>query len=100
MSGRGIEGLTRWEETIAKLLSARGYATGHFGKWHLGSEQGRLPNDQGCDEWYGIPRTTDEAFWPSDPAAKAADVKFQHIMEGRKGEKAATLPSMISSSAG
>ena len=25
---------------------------------------GRLPNDQGFDEWYGIPRTTDEALWP------------------------------------
>lgn len=85
--GGAAEGLTQWEETIAKLLSARGYATGHFGKWHLGSEQGRLPNDQGFDEWYGIPRTTDEAFWPSDPAAKAADVEFQHIMEGRKGQK-------------
>lgn len=85
--GGGMEGLTQWEVTIAKLLSARGYSTGHFGKWHLGSENGRLPNDQGFDEWYGIPRTTDEAFWPSDPAAKTADIAFQHIMEGRKGQR-------------
>src|SRR5246500_4708735 len=85
--GGGLEGLTQWEVTIAKLLSGVGYATGHFGKWHLGSNQGRLPNDQGFDEWYGIPRTTDEAFWPTDPGAKAAGVPFMHIMEGRKGEK-------------
>jgi arylsulfatase len=81
------DGLTQWEVTIAKLLSGAGYATAHFGKWHLGSEQGRLPNDQGFDEWYGIPRTTDESMFPSQPGAKAAGIPFMHTMEGRKGEK-------------
>jgi arylsulfatase len=89
--GGGMEGLTQWEVTIAELLSNVSYATGAFGKWHLGSNQGRLPNDQGFDEWYGIPRTTDEAFWPSEPAAKAAGAEFEHIMEGRKGEKSREL---------
>jgi arylsulfatase len=89
--GEGLDGLTRWELTIAELLSGAGYRTGHFGKWHLGSSDGRLPNDQGFDEWYGIPRTTDEAFWPSEPAAKAAGVAYTHIMEGRKGEKSREL---------
>jgi len=85
--GGAIDGLTQWEVTIAKLLSGAGYATGHFGKWHLGSDAGRLPSDQGFDEWYGIPRTTDESTWPSQPAAKAANVQFMQIMEGRKGQK-------------
>ena len=89
--GGGKEGLTQWEVTIAELLSGSGYATGHFGKWHLGDDDGRLPNDQGFDEWFGIPRTTDEAFWPDDPAAKAAGVRFTHMMEGRKGEKSREL---------
>jgi arylsulfatase A-like enzyme len=89
--GGGLEGLTQWEVTVAEALSSVGYATGSFGKWHLGSEQGRLPNDQGFDEWYGIPRTTDEAFWPSEPAAKAAGVSFEQIMEGHKGERSRTL---------
>ena len=70
---------------------AFGYSTAHFGKWHLGSNQSRLPNAQGFDEWYGIPRTTDEVFAPSDAAAKAAGVAFEHIMEGRKGEKSREL---------
>jgi arylsulfatase len=83
----GVDGLTQWEVTLPKTLSAAGYATAHFGKWHLGSSQGRLPNDQGFDEWYGIPRTTDEAMFPSQPGAKAAGIEFMHIMEGRKGEK-------------
>jgi arylsulfatase len=85
--GEGLDGLTRWEVTIAEELSGVGYATAAFGKWHLGSSQGRLPNDQGFDEWYGIPRTTDESFWPSDPQAKAEGIPFTHVMEGRKGGK-------------
>src|SRR6185295_14224661 len=78
--GGGLDGMTQWEITIAEKLSTAGYATGAFGKWHLGSENGRLPNDQGFDEWYGIPRTTDEAFWPSDATAVKAQVPFEHIM--------------------
>jgi arylsulfatase len=85
--GGAPDGLTQWEVTIAELLSGVGYAAAHFGKWHLGSDQGRLPNDQGFDEWYGIPRTTDESTWPSQPAAKTAGIPFMHIMEGRKGQK-------------
>ena len=78
--------MTQWEVTLAELLSSQGYTTGHFGKWHLGSENGRLPNDQGFDEWYGIPRTMDEAFWPSQPGYKESVIPPEHIMEGRKGE--------------
>ncbi|MXV53213.1 sulfatase-like hydrolase/transferase [Pedobacter sp. HMF7647] len=81
------DGLTQWEVTIAELLSGVGYKTASFGKWHLGSAQNRLPNEQGFDEWYGIPRTTDESMFPSQPGAKAAGIPFMHTMEGRKGEK-------------
>lgn len=86
-----LDGLTQWEVTLAKALSGAGYATGAFGKWHLGSSQGRLPNAQGFDEWYGIPRTTDEAMFPSQPGAQAAGIPFMHIMEGRKGEQSREL---------
>ena len=42
----GVEdGLTQWEVTMAESLSATGYATALYGKWHLGSHDGRLPND-------------------------------------------------------
>ena len=89
--GGGVDGLTQWEVTLAEVLSKSGYATAAFGKWHLGSRQGRLPNDQGFDEWFGIPRTTDEAFWPTSAGAKAAGVEFTHMMEGRKGERSHEL---------
>ena len=81
------EGLTQWEITIAQSLSDEGYATGMWGKWHLGSQDGRLPNDRGFDEWYGIPRTTDEARWPASPGYSSQIVPGQEIMEGKKGEK-------------
>jgi arylsulfatase A-like enzyme len=86
--GGEFDGLTRWEVTIADSLSAAGYTTGAFGKSHLGSVPERLPNRRGFDEWYGIPRTTDEAFWPDSPQAVAAGAPPMHVMEGRKGEDA------------
>jgi arylsulfatase A-like enzyme len=85
------DGLTQWEITIAELLSAQGYATAHFGKWHLGSTQSRLPTSQGFDEWFGIPRTTDEALYPSAVGFKESGVEPEHIMEGKKGEKSRNL---------
>ncbi len=89
--GGVADGLTQWEVTMAEALSAAGYATALFGKWHLGSQDGRLPNDQGFDEWYGIPRTTDEALWPSAPGYSPSIMPPEQIMEGRKGEKSRGL---------
>ena len=37
-----LYGMTQWEVTIAELLSGAGYATGMFGKWHLGDTKGRF----------------------------------------------------------
>jgi arylsulfatase len=85
--GGVADGLTQWEVTLAESLSAAGYATALFGKWRLGSHDGRLPNDQGFDEWYGIPRTTDEALWPGAVGYSPTVMPPEQIVEGRKGEK-------------
>lgn len=79
-------GLTRWEVTLPQLLSAQGYATAMFGKWHLGEIQGRLPSDRGFDEWYGIPRTTDESAFTTTFGFDSSVVDLPYIMEGRAGE--------------
>lgn len=89
--GGVADGLTQWEVTLGEAMSDAGYATGYFGKWHLGSRDGRLPNDQGFDEWYGIPRTTDEALWPESPGWSPDIMPAEQIMEGRKGEKSREL---------
>lgn len=85
--GGVADGLTQWEVTMAEALSDAGYATALFGKWHLGSDNGRLPNDQGFDEWYGIPRTTDEALWPTAAGYSLDIMPPEQIMEGKKGEE-------------
>ena len=64
--GSGLYGLTQWEVTMAEMLSEAGYATAMFGKWHLGDSKGRYPTDQGFDEWYGIPNSSDESWWPDN----------------------------------
>ncbi len=85
-----VYGLTQWEYTMAEMLSDVGYTTGMFGKWHLGHTEGRFPTDQGFDEWYGIPNSSDESAWPDDPRFRPGSHPFAHpeyIMEGRKGEE-------------
>jgi arylsulfatase len=86
---RGIwYGLTSWEITLAEMLSDAGYATGMFGKWHLGDAEGRYPTDQGFDEWYGIPNSSDQAFWPdSDSFQKDAGVEFTRVMTSTRNQK-------------
>ena len=43
------QGLGSEHLTIAEALKAAGYATGHFGKWHLAGKDGALPTQQGFD---------------------------------------------------
>ena len=58
----GERGLNPKEITIAELLKTRGYATGCFGKWHLGDQPEFLPLQRGFDEYTGIPYSND--MWP------------------------------------
>ena len=46
-------GMRTEEPTIAGLLKARGYATGQFGKNHLGDRDEMLPTNHGFDEFFG-----------------------------------------------
>ena len=46
-------GLRKEDPTIAELLKPHGYATGQFGKNHLGDRNEFLPTVHGFDEFYG-----------------------------------------------
>jgi arylsulfatase len=46
-------GMREEEPTIAGLLKAQGYATGQFGKNHLGDRDEHLPTNHGFDEFFG-----------------------------------------------
>lgn len=61
-------GLHPEEMTIAEMLKVKGYATGMFGKWHLGDHPDLLPVKQGFDEYLGLPYSND--MWPENPNAK------------------------------
>ncbi len=58
-------GLSTEETTLAELLKDKGYATGIFGKWHLGDHERFMPNRHGFDEYFGIPYSND--MWPLHP---------------------------------
>ena len=63
-------GITQWEVTIAEGLKSVGYATALFGKWHLGGtnwQNGRAPTNQGFDEWYGIPMSSNDSQATTSP---------------------------------
>jgi arylsulfatase len=47
------EGMNEKDPTIAGLLKAQGYATGQFGKNHLGDRDEHLPTNHGFDEFLG-----------------------------------------------
>jgi arylsulfatase A-like enzyme len=47
------EGLQKEDPTIAELLKPHGYATGQFGKNHLGDLDEHLPTNHGFDEFFG-----------------------------------------------
>ena len=86
LPGEGLSGMAPWEYTIAKLLSDAGYATALYGKWHLGDTEGRLPSDQGFDEWWGIKNSWDESGYTAWPLFKESGVPVPMIWEGKKGE--------------
>jgi arylsulfatase A-like enzyme len=60
-------GLHPDEVTLAEVLKPRGYATAHFGKWHLGDDWSLLPCRQGFDEYAGLAYSND--MWPQHPTA-------------------------------
>jgi arylsulfatase A len=52
-SNVGPAGMPASEVTLAEMLKAAGYATGHVGKWHLGFSPQTVPLAQGFDFSFG-----------------------------------------------
>jgi arylsulfatase A-like enzyme len=81
-------GITQWEVTIPEALKPLGYATALFGKWHIGGNNwinGRTPTDQGFDEWFGIPMTSNEAQTTTLPGYDSTRTEAPSIWEGKAG---------------
>ncbi|RAV29348.1 sulfatase family protein [Sinomicrobium soli] len=58
-------GLNPQETTLADMLKSNGYTTAIYGKWHLGDDPDFMPNNQGFDDFFGIPFSND--MWPNHP---------------------------------
>ncbi|MFM4721213.1 arylsulfatase [Aeromonas bivalvium] len=67
-------GLQARDVTIAQALKSHGYATGQFGKNHLGDRDEYLPTAHGFDEFFGnlyhlnAEEEPERPFWPKDDA--------------------------------
>ncbi len=66
-------GLQKEDATIAELIKPHGYATGQFGKNHLGDKDEFLPTAHGFDEFYGnlyhlnAEEEPEQRTYPRDP---------------------------------
>lgn len=54
LQAEDIFGLPLTETTLANRLKSQGYATGMFGKWHLGYKPEFHPQKRGFDEFFGF----------------------------------------------
>ena len=73
-------GLDPGEVTLGEALQQQGYATGAFGKWHLGTASRYHPLNQGFDAFYGILGGARSYFpYPEDRAVP----RSRAVMQGR-----------------
>jgi arylsulfatase len=69
-------GIPDWTPTIGDLLKEQGYATGQFGKNHLGDRDEMLPTNHGFDEFFGnlyhlnAEQEPEHPDYPKDPEFK------------------------------
>ena len=81
------EGMSSEEITLAEALKEQGYATGCFGKWHLGDLKGHLPTDQGFDKYFGIPYSNDMYIGPSQKFASNAVFREGYTLSEAKADQ-------------
>ena len=79
------------EVTMAEIVKSVGYDTAYYGKWHLGTQPESLPHNQGFDEFYGIPNTTDETLYVPTSTENAASLpdgfNVPSIIQSKAGGK-------------
>ncbi|MEM7198837.1 MAG: sulfatase [Planctomycetota bacterium] len=79
--------------TLAETLRAAGYATGHFGKWHLGDDPTHGPLAQGFDVNVGggrsgsPPRGDANGHWSSDTGTWPVPGLEEPAQDQRPGER-------------
>ena len=93
------QGLSKEDPTLAEFLKPLGYATGQFGKNHLGDRDEHLPTEHGFDEFFGIlyhlnaGEYVEQYDFPKDPkvARQFAQRGVIHAWSDRKPEDLGTF---------
>ncbi len=66
--GPGGHGLDPTFANMAEILKKHGYATAHYGKWHVGDKEETRPHNRGFDEHAGLMYSNDMwRFHPKKP---------------------------------
>ena len=65
----GYRGIKRDVKMLSEHLAEAGYKTGAFGKWHMGSLEGEVPNDRGFDEFRGFLAGA-HSYWITEARSK------------------------------
>ena len=84
-------GLRKEDPTIAELLKTQGYATGQFGKNHLGDKDELLPTNHGFDEFYGNLYHLNAEEEPELPDYPKDDPEFPNFRKIRRRAASSTL---------
>jgi len=81
-------GLKKETPTLAEVLKGRGYATGQFGKNHLGDRNEHLPTVHGFDEFFGnlyhlnTEEEPEQVDYPKDPEFKKNTAHAAYCIPG------------------
>lgn len=79
------------EILLPEVLSRAGYATGAFGKWHLGDQPGHRPTDFGFQDYFGILYSNDmkpETLWRGNVVDTPAEKTDQSTLTERITDEA------------
>ena len=76
------KGLDPREISMPRMFKEVSYATGMFGKWHLGDQPDFLPTRHGFDEFWGTPYSND--MWNKHPKNNKFHFPPLPLLEGEK----------------
>jgi arylsulfatase A-like enzyme len=78
------EGIHPEELLLPEMCKERGYATGAFGKWHLGTYPMFNPLKNGFDEFLGIPYSNDNSKYHPSLAQEMPPLPFLRWLEDHR----------------
>lgn len=76
-------GMPREIPSLAEKLKDAGYATGMFGKWHIGFKEGLRPHERGFDYHFGF-LSGARSYYPDNPRENDPLIRNGEVVKGEK----------------